>query len=325
MKTFVLASCIVFSIAGFAQPVAWNDAHKQRIDEALRNPFTRSFAAYQNGTIVHQYGDLHQTFLTFSVRKSLISLLYGIYEKKGMINLHATLAQLGINDKTSLTEMERQATVLDLLKARSGVYLPAAFETPGMQNNRPTRGQYKPGEHWFYNNWDFNALVTIFEQQTKRSVFQAFKESIADPIGMEDFDLRKQAYERDSVSRHPAALWTMSASDLLKLGVLLLNEGVHKGAEIIPKTWIEESTKVVSDNGIIGGYGYCWWVASGGNHFPFVTLPDGTYSARGTGEQILLVIPQRNVVIVHLTEVKGPDAPMMKVTAFGRLLKVVLE
>ena len=106
---------------------------------------------------------------------------------------------------------------------------------------------------------------------------------------------------------------------------MLLNRGEWNNKKIVSGSWIRESTSPYSDLGILGGYGYCWWAARQGLHYPFVNLPDGTFSARGTGEQNLVVIPAWNMVIVHLTEVKSPDDPMMSVVDFGNLLLIILE
>lgn len=307
-----------------AQPT-WDQAKQERVAKAVQNPYTKALLIYQDGVPVYEYGTKHQAYQLFSIRKSLVSLLFGIYAGEGKINLNATMAQLGIDDKQGLTSDEKQAKVIDVLRARSGIYHPAAYETPGMMKNRPPRGQYKPGEHWFYNNWDFNVLTTIFEKQTGERVFDAFRKKIAEPLKMEDFDIKRQEYYRDTMSVHPATLWFMSASDLARLGLMLLNNGSWDGKQVIDPAWIKESTTTFSDIGILGGYGYCWWTARDGNHFPFVTLPQGTYSARGTGEQTLLIIPERKIVIVHLTEVTSPDQPMMRVVELGRLLKTVLE
>jgi CubicO group peptidase (beta-lactamase class C family) len=309
MKTNLFLLFLAGTICVSAQ--TWTQERKNKIDETVRNPFTKALVVYQNGKLEYVYGDVHKTYHIFSVRKSLMSLLYGIYAQQEKINLQTTLTELGIDDRRKLTPEEKQATVLHLLQSRSGIYHPAAYETPGMLKNRPPRGQFKPGEHWFYNNWDFNALTTIFEKQTGKSVFDVFEERIAKPIGMRDFDLRKQKYFTDSVSIHAAPLWYMSASDLGVLGLLLLNRGQWNNQSIIPTTWIEESTAPYSDIGILGGYGYSWWAAKNQEHFPFVKLPDGTYSARGTGEQILLVIPALQMVVVHLTEVNSPTDSMM--------------
>jgi hypothetical protein len=42
------------------------------------------------------------------------------------------LAQLGIEDDYKLTDVEKSATILDLLTARSGVYLPTKMKMAGV-------------------------------------------------------------------------------------------------------------------------------------------------------------------------------------------------
>ncbi len=60
--------------------------------------------------------------------------------------LSSTLGDLGIDDNApSLTDIEKKATVVDLLKARSGVYHPALYETKGREAKRPKRGSHAPG------------------------------------------------------------------------------------------------------------------------------------------------------------------------------------
>ncbi len=52
-----------------------------------------------------------------------MSALYGIHVAEGHIDLGKTLQDLGIDDTPPvLTTEEKQATSLDLLRARSGVY-----------------------------------------------------------------------------------------------------------------------------------------------------------------------------------------------------------
>jgi hypothetical protein len=79
----------------------------------------------QGGEVVDQWGDIGKKISSYSVRKSLISGLYGIYAAESVIDINQTLEQLGIDDSPDpLTKEERQARVVDLLRARSGVYHP---------------------------------------------------------------------------------------------------------------------------------------------------------------------------------------------------------
>src|SRR5664279_4483582 len=83
---------------------------------------TAAVVIVDDGVIVSQWGETEKKFNVHSIRKSLLSSLFGIAVAKGQINLDATLEQLGIDDNPpSLTSEEKQARVIDLLKARSGI------------------------------------------------------------------------------------------------------------------------------------------------------------------------------------------------------------
>jgi len=138
--------------------------------------------------VVATSGDVSRKVNVRSVRKSFLSALYGVAIERGQIKLESTLAQLGIDDTApSLAPEEKQATVRQLLMARSGVYHPAGYETQDQKLMRPPRGAHPPGTFWYYNNWDFNALGTIYQKQTGSDIFDSFDKVIARPIGMQDF------------------------------------------------------------------------------------------------------------------------------------------
>ena len=81
-----------------------------------------AFLIVADGAVVAAWGEVGRRFMCHSVRKSFLSALYGIYWDRGEIELNKTLADLGIDDEPDpLLESEKQARILDLLKARSGV------------------------------------------------------------------------------------------------------------------------------------------------------------------------------------------------------------
>lgn len=325
-KNFIIILCLLPLFLVVAQEPKWDKTKKEALNEFCQTKLTKTLLIYQDGELEFTYGDDSKIHKIFSIRKSLVSLLYGVYSARGEIDLEATLEDLEIDDIGGLTKSERQATVLNLLQARSGVYHEAAFETPGMLKKRPERGSHSPGTFWYYNNWDFNALTTILEQQTGLSIFEAFDQNIAKPLRLQDFskDLQTYVYEENR-SKHKATLWQLSGRDLLKIGIMVLNKGKINGKQIIPEGWIERSAARYSQLGMFGAYGLCWWVAMNGQHYPFVNFPDGTFSARGTGMQDLIIVPEYDMVIVHQTEVNSPDDTMMKVTSLGRLLKQIMD
>ncbi len=113
------------------------------------------------GVVVAAWGDVARPLELHSVRKSIVSAMFGMAVGAGTISLDRNLGELGISDIVPLTSTEQRARVRDLLAARSGVYLPAAYADAGRDSSRPARGSHAPGQFWYYNNWDFNVLGTM--------------------------------------------------------------------------------------------------------------------------------------------------------------------
>jgi CubicO group peptidase (beta-lactamase class C family) len=265
----------------------------------------------QHGRVVFAWGDPAQRFRTASIRKSLLSLMFGSPQVKAGVNVNQTLADLDIDDREALSVRERSATVDHLLSSRSGIYHSAAFEPASMTARRPARGSAAPGESWFYNNWDFNALSTVYQRLTRMDVFTGFRSTIATPIGLEDFRPMDGVFVREpGKSRHPAYEFRLSARDLARIGQLVLQEGRWQGKEIVASTWLADSLRIRSPFSAGGGYAYLWWIDGSGYRASDFKLPAleavHDIAATGLGEQLLLIVPALNLVFVHLTYGEGP-------------------
>ena len=282
-----------------------------------------------NGVVLDEWGLVDTLFLTHSMRKSVLSAMYGKYVENGTINLNKTMSELGIDDEPPLSEQEKTATIRDCLKARSGVFHTAEAENDAMHKLKPAKDMFKPGEFWLYNNWDFNVLGTIFEKLTKKNIFQAFKDDIADPIQMQNFSTANGNSFKTGRSIHEAYMFTITAHDLARFGLLMLRNGMWNDKQIIPANWVKESTTYFSDATIYksDGYGYMWWVAKDNNKFPHfqnVKLKEGTYSARGMGGHYVVIIPEYDMVLVHRVNTFIPNNTVSS-KDFGTLLNMILE
>ena len=82
----------------------------------------------------------------------------------------------------------------------------------------------------------------------------------------------------------------LRAQDMAKLGMLYLHDGVWEGQQVIPADGSIDATTKRADNGG-GGYGYLWWVDQ--------IDGDPIYAAFGNGGQRILVIPNRELVVVY--------------------------
>ncbi len=268
-----------------------------------------------DGRVLVSWGDPVRRFMCHSVRKSFLSALYGTHVEDGTIDIDKTLADLSIDDRHPLTDSEKQATVRDLLMARSGVYHPAAYETQAMKKRRPERGSHSPGTFWYYNNWDFNTLCTILEQETGTDVFEDFQRRIALPLQMQDFRLIDgyHHYEQEQ-SVHPAYPFRMSARDMARFGLLFLRGGSWNGKQVISGDWIRESTDSYSDVGSGVGYGYMWWTRD-------LPVVGKSYYAQGYGGHIIGVLPDHNLVFVQRVDTYiGNSVPGNKTMELLRLI-----
>lgn len=253
------------------------------------------------GKVVAAWGDVSRKFRLHSVRKSLVSALYGIAISRGKIDLDASLAQVGINDRQALTPTERSARIRHLLSATSGVYLPAAYAGTDQDAERPKRGAHAPGTYWFYNNWDFNVVGVIYEKLTDEDLYDSFLRRVARPIGMQDYAVTDGFKVLEpSGSVFPAHTFRMSTRDLARFGQLYLQGGKWNGREVVPASWVRTSTSPIASTRPGQGYGYMWWTYAAdtaAQRWPSISRRD-LYQARGTGGQVMFVIPAEEMVIV---------------------------
>jgi CubicO group peptidase (beta-lactamase class C family) len=264
---------------------------------------TATLLIVQHGRIVDSWGDITRRIELHSIRKSLLSALIGIAVADGRIRLDATLGSLGIDDvPPSLSDTEKRATVRDLLQARSGVYHVALYETAGERRKRPERGSHAPGTFWYYNNWDFNVLGTIYEHAAGTSIFQAFQVRIATPVGMQDYRPADGRYVTGPDSAFPAYPFHMSARDLARFGLLYLQRGRWGERQVVPAAWVAESTTGWSETYLHSGYGYLWWTGYPDQRVQIMDLPPGGFWADGAEGQFTIVDPADDLVVVHQTD-----------------------
>jgi len=152
-------------------------------------------------------------------------MIYGVHIRSGEIRLNKTVKELGLDDVGGLLPVEKEATIKDIISARSGIYHPASY--PGdFLSLAPKRGTVKHGTYWLYSNWDFNAAGYIFEKETGKNIYDEVERQLAVPLQMQDWKRSLQQKEGDSTrSVYPAYPMWFSTRDMPRIGLLMLNEG----------------------------------------------------------------------------------------------------
>ena len=259
---------------------------------------TRAVIILENGKIVYEYGPTDKIMNIASIRKSILSLLFGIAIDKGLVDLDKTLAELNIDEVYHLTPEEKQATIRDLLMFKSGIYIPAQGEHDSQITDRPKRGSHKHGTYFFSNNFDANALGTIFTQETGMLIGEFMEENLAKPLGMQDFTkdnviIGDPWFFPKKKSLHKQYYIYMSTRDLARIGAMVANDGRWGEKQVVSKNWIKESTAEYShindSHNRYDGVGYQWYLDS----------RTKTIWADGYGERFLIIYPEKKITLVE--------------------------
>lgn len=286
----------------------WDPAALRDAWEFIRDSSnTTGLVVVDRGRTVFRFGDIQELSYLASVRKSVLAMLYSRWVEDGTIDLNTTLAELGIDDIGGLLDIEKRATIGQLITARSGVYHPASNSGDNLAD-APPRGSQEPGTYMLYNNWDFNAAGAVFEQLTGLNIYDAVQAQLATPLQFEDWD-RSAQRKTGNLTRsvNPAYHMWISTRDMARIGYLMLREGRWNDGQVISRDWARRISSVVTPleemnpprrrDGYLG-YGYMWWIWDG----PQAVGPyEGAYTARGAVGQWITVMPAVDLVIAHKT------------------------
>ncbi|MGE0590175.1 MAG: serine hydrolase domain-containing protein [Cyclobacteriaceae bacterium] len=264
-----------------------------------------SFVIVRHGKIISEgwwnpYGK-ELRHVMFSVSKSFTSVGVGLAIAENKLALTDKVASFfpeSLPDTLS-TDMQ-EMNVEDLLKMSTGMDNDPLFQAMGGAADWPnvflsTPVQQEPGTVFKYNNMATFMLSAIVQKATGEKLFDFLKPRLFEPLGI------TQATWDDG----PAGV-TMGAiglripsNDMAKFGQLLLQKGKWNGKQLIPESWIEAATSKHIDSNDPGntnptesndwaqGYGYQFWRSR-----------HNSYRADGLGGQFILVLPEKDAVVV---------------------------
>jgi len=269
--------------------------------ENIRNSID-SLLIIRNGYLVYEsypspYYNENMPHHIFSCTKVFTSALIGLAIEEGYIS--------GLNDYVldyfpnrtfnNMDSRKEAITIKDLLTMTSGLawidqvdYYQMAHNYNWVQYILDQPMEHQPGEVWNYNSGGSHLLSAILDQETPNGTLDYAKTCIFDPLNITNYywNLDRQGIPNGGTLLH------LTPRDMAKFGFLYLNNGNWNGTQLIPSFWIAESTtsfiNIEFDQGHGSGYGYKWWTYRWVN----------AYTARGSYEQYIVVIPDLNLVVV---------------------------
>ncbi len=243
-----------------------------------------------------------------SVTKSFTSALIGIAIAQGAIE-GVDEPILGFFPDASgianLDERKRRMTLEDLLTMRSGTdYHERGSGSPHSRLNRLRSGWDRfyldramvaePGTRFQYDSGGVILLSSLLQARTGLHADAFAERHLFEPLGIEG-----AAWFRNAEGHpHTGGGLDLRPRDMAKFGLLYLNRGRWGERQIVPESWVRQSTarQLERRSGSHGvGYGYLWWIEE--------PDPNGTgkldiYAAKGFRGQYIFVVPEHDMVVV---------------------------
>ena len=318
----------------------FSPARLEALRAFLKTHQTDGMMIVSRGHVVFEYGDLSLVSNVASVRKSVLDLLFAVEAQKGLKlddAMNQTVVQLGLEDKTPFIEIEKHATLEQIMMSRSGIYILSG--NGDQEKVMPRRGSAYPGTHFFYNNWDFDAAGVAFEKLAHKDIFDALRDDLAIPLRFQDFDRARQRKNPDPGSTHFGYVTYLSTRDMARLGLLALRDGAW-GKTVwgdpgtiqfskYPTTRYDEMGDLYWPAGTTGhwGYGILWW-AWDPPKYPgdIMTGPfQGAFSAMGSGGQYITAFPMYDIVVAHKVNIDKDESRNVSGSTYMTILEMVLD
>lgn len=243
---------------------------------------------------------------TRSASKSVTSTLVGAAIHAGIpLNLSSPVYKVmnGGEFPAGLETRKRDMTLEDLLTNSSGYYCddtddnaPGNEEVMGNQTDEPDFYRYtlnvpmktQPGERAVYCSANPNLALGMVERAAGESPMYTFDRLIGAPMKIGRYawglDPAGNAYGGGSTLFVPR--------DFIKFGQLVLNGGMWQGRRILGRDFAERAgSSLYHLRGIY--YGYYWWT----EEFPYKDRKVHAFMALGTGDQMITVVPELDLVI----------------------------
>lgn len=259
----------------------------------------------------------------YSVTKSVVATLVGAAIADGKISgVDARLGDLLPDDAAAMTPAQRGTTLRQLLTMNAGlspfVEPPSGVQTPpGVDwlDAAFASASLRPGAGFIYSDADAHVLAAVLSTVVGRPLLDYAREKLFDPLGIPtagaeqppaanaQFSGTTRGWAVDPQGRNTGyAHLALTADDLLRLGRLWLDRGVHDGRQLVPAAWIDAMTTTqitTTEPGL--SYGYLTWIPQAGGHHAF--------AAMGAGGQLVEVVPDLRLVAVVTSSGDTGTAP----------------
>jgi CubicO group peptidase (beta-lactamase class C family) len=298
------------------------------VDEYFKRKNVAGLLVIKDGEVVYERYGLGNTedsvWVSFSVTKSVVSMLVGAAIRDGFINSV---------DEMVTTYVPRmrgssydQSSIRNILQMSSGVEWDENYADPESDiatvdwntlSLLETLGKKPrvadPGSVFNYNTAETNLVGIALRSAIGNNLSTYLSEKIWKPYGMESDAVWNLS--EPGGGEFGGCCISATLRDYGRLGMFALENGrLADGTEVLPENWMQESTSPSTGN---DGYGFLWWLGD-----------EYTYGASGIFGQGIRIDRKNNVVIAVQSardEASNPDDWAWQIALYRALTDAVSD
>ncbi|MGB0521619.1 MAG: serine hydrolase domain-containing protein [Flammeovirgaceae bacterium] len=287
--------------------------HEEKIAKIVNNIYSKAYPGVhsmlifkQQKLVLEEYFydyDQHQLHDIRSVKKSLVALALGIAIDKGFIkSVDDQVIDYLPEYKAGASEAVQSVTFKDFITMSSGLACDdmdrkSAGNQYKMSNHFDwvkfivdLPKQYNSDEESAYCSGGVGVVMAAIANASGLNEEAFFQQYLFEPLGIVEYDYTL-------TPKGQIAFMQLKPKDMLKIGVMMLNNGLWKEKEVVPTSWLMEARAAHATLKIgrlkTFDYGYLMWL----DRFGFDGETRGFHAA-GAGGQAIYVIPDQEMVVV---------------------------
>jgi CubicO group peptidase (beta-lactamase class C family) len=273
---------------------------------------TVAFLAVKNDSICYEeyWDNYNQSSLSnsFSMAKSIVSILVGIAVDEGKINNLDEPVCRYIPEFCNSSN--KDLTIRQLLMMSSGLnwdegYTSLTSPVTAAYYGTDLRKQMlelkvveTPGRKLNYMSSNTQILSFILTKATGMSLSDYASQKLWIPIGAEHDAMWSLDHKNGDEKAY--CCFYSNARDFARIGKLFLQKGKWNGKQVISEKFVSEAvtpTELLDDGKPNSTYGYHWWITE--------VNGEKVFYARGILGQYIFVIPGLNLIIIRLGHKRG--------------------
>jgi CubicO group peptidase (beta-lactamase class C family) len=297
---------------------------------------TQAIVVIKNGRIVFEryrepYGP-DSTFNSYSATKSLNPILIGALEAQG---------RLSINDYMPIKEWQNDADPRRLIRISDVIRMSSGLDSPQVENAWERHGLANPEDYFLtsdatqsavlfksgiaagtlgaYRDQDPHLLRVVAQRLGEAeglNLRQLYQRQLLDPLGIPGIEFVMDSFGQ--MQAHAFAL--MRPRDWGKLGLLMLRGGRWQDRQVLTPDYVkfaftpapgwqngEEAAAEKHATGLTYGGGIWLKAADARPDSLFGWLPPGSGLMQGFGYQMVMMIPDKDLVVVRFGHVPASE------------------